>query len=80
MSSSENQAPDVVAATTDALVRALRALGKAGRPEEANRIGGKAWWALKETHPREAERINGVMHFLARLEADSPVTSDKENA
>lgn len=47
--------------------KALRALGEAGRPEEASRLAGQAWWALKDADPRAAERVNGTMHYLARL-------------
>ena len=57
----------VVSGMTDLLVKAVRALGAAGEPEQASRIAGKAWWVLKE-HPRQAERINGTMHYLAKLE------------
>lgn len=53
--------------TTDVLVKTLRALGQAGDPETANRLAAKAWWALRDVRPREAERINGAMHYLARL-------------
>lgn len=56
--------------TTDVLVKTLRALGQAGDPETANRLAAKAWWALREARPREAERVNGAMHFLARLPAE----------
>lgn len=57
-----------VIALTDVLVRALRSLGNAGDPVAASQLGGKAWWILKDGFEREAERINGTMHFLARLE------------
>jgi hypothetical protein len=65
-----------ITATVDVLVKALRQLGEAGRPDAASRLAARAWWALKEPQPREAERVNGVMHFLARLpvEADAPPT------
>jgi hypothetical protein len=53
--------------TTDVLVKALRALGNAGHPDAASRLAAKAWWALRTTRPREAERVNGAMHYLARL-------------
>ena len=53
--------------TTDVLVKTLRALGNAGHPDAASRLAAKAWWALRTTRPREAERVNGAMHFLARL-------------
>lgn len=60
--------------TTDALVKCMRALGDGGRPDAASRLGGQAWVALREVAPREADRVNGVMHYLARLpmESDAP--------
>lgn len=60
--------------------KALRRLGQAGQPEEANRLAAQAWWALKDTDPDAAEHINGVMHYLARLqESDlpAPKTTDQ---
>ena len=65
---------DALVATTDVLVKALRALGNAGHPDAASRLAAKAWWALRTSRPREAERINGAMHFLARL----PVEPDAQ--
>lgn len=59
-----------LAGTTDVLVKALRALGQAGKPDAASRLAAKAWWALRDVSPREAERVNGAMHFLARLPAE----------
>ncbi|MBN9610403.1 MAG: hypothetical protein BGO26_08165 [Actinobacteria bacterium 69-20] len=61
------QAPDVtIAGLTDLLVKAVRALGAAGEPDQASRVAAKAWWVLKDW-PRQAERINGTMHYLAKL-------------
>ncbi|MHB1224283.1 MAG: DUF2249 domain-containing protein [Gemmatimonadaceae bacterium] len=59
-----------VRALTRALVQACRQLGKAGRPSDAMRIAATGWGALWTSHPDDAERINGVMHYLARLEAE----------
>lgn len=47
--------------------KALRLLGEAGRPVAASRLAANAWWALHDTDERAAERVNGVMHYLARL-------------
>jgi hypothetical protein len=47
--------------------KALRQLGEAGHPVAASRLAAKAWWVLHESDPRGAERVNGVMHYLARL-------------
>ncbi|HEX6515691.1 MAG TPA: hypothetical protein VF049_08950 [Nocardioidaceae bacterium] len=58
---------DVLAGTTDVLVRTLRALGHAGHPDAASRLAARAWWVLRDSRPREAERVNGAMHYLARL-------------
>jgi len=52
-------------------VKALRRLGNAGEPEEASKLAAQAWWALKDTDPRAAEHVNGVMHYLAGLEESS---------
>jgi hypothetical protein len=68
------QRSDEIVGTVDVLVKTLRALGRAGHPETANRLAARAWWVLRDTRPREAERINGAMHYLARLPAcDNPV-------
>ena len=64
------EARDALTETTDVLVKALRALGQAGHPDAASRLAAKAWWALRGTRPREAERVNGAMHYLARLPAE----------
>jgi hypothetical protein len=61
---------DAFVGTTDVLVKALRTLGEAGHPDAASRLAARAWWALKEVRPRECERVNGAMHFLARLPSE----------
>lgn len=60
----------IVDATTDltrVLGRALRALGEAGRPAHASRLAAAAWALLRRERPVEAERLNGLLHYLARL-------------
>ncbi len=52
------------------LAKALRLAGNAGRPEAASEIAAEAWWALREVDPRGAERMNGVLHYLAKLPAE----------
>ena len=50
------------------LTQALKLLGQAGRPVEASEIAGKAWWAARAVGDDRGEaRINGVMHYLAKL-------------
>ena len=67
MADSSGSPADPISETTDVLVRALRALGNAGQPDTASRLAARAWWILKSQHPREAERLNGILHYLARL-------------
>jgi uncharacterized protein (DUF2249 family) len=66
---------DSVTALTRILADALVALGRAGQPDAANRIAGRGWSALRRDHPREAERLNNLMHGLAKL----PSSPEKEN-
>lgn len=47
------------------LDRALRALGRAGEADLAAQLAAEAWARLRPGHPREAERINGTLHYLA---------------
>lgn len=56
-----------VTALTRVLARAVRALGAAGRPVAASRLAAEGWSALRHAHPHEAERLTGVLHYLARL-------------
>lgn len=56
--------------------KALRALGQAGRADEASQLAAQAWWGLKDADPRGAERVNGTMHYLARLMEDPAHSED----
>lgn len=66
-----------VGALTRVLVQACRQLGKAGRPSDAMRIAAEGWSALWTTYPDDAERINGVMHYLARFEQQFAAQDDQ---
>ena len=66
----EASADNTVTALTDVLVRALRDLGTSGRPVRASRLAARAWWSLRDRWPAQAEHVNGVMHYLARLPAE----------
>jgi uncharacterized protein (DUF2249 family) len=78
-----------VAALTKVLARALRELGERGAPESASRFAAQAWVVVRGEHQPEAERLAGVLHYLARLHssedsdnatAASGHESEKENA
>lgn len=62
------------------IVRLLRLLGDAGEPAEAGRVAGQAWAALRRVHPHAAQRINGAMHYLAKLEGEGGVGSADASA
>jgi uncharacterized protein (DUF2249 family) len=71
--SASTPSPEVVtAAVIDALTRVLahtcRELGKAGHPSTAAQLAAEAWSVLREDYPDDAERLNGAMHYLSRLE------------
>jgi len=57
---------DLVKALNRLLVRALLELGNSGMDDTACRIAGEGWSLLRHTEPREAERLNGVLHSLTR--------------
>ena len=65
-SSESNDA--LVDALTRVLAKACRQLGNAGHPSDASRIAAEGWSLLRGPYPEHAERINGAMHYLARLE------------
>lgn len=64
-------AGEPLAVLTTTLVRALRQIGAMGEPARASRLAAEAYVGLRTNQPRAAERINGVMHHLARLEAEA---------
>ena len=47
-------------------IRALLALGDAGQIDAACRLAASAWSVLHHRQPREAERLNGVLHALTK--------------
>lgn len=61
------------------LSKALRLAGDAGRPVAASRLAAKAWWVLNESNPSGAQRINGVMHYLARLPEETEESDTETN-
>lgn len=53
--------------TVDVLAQALKALGQGGQPVAASRLAAQAWQVLRQPYPQEAQRVNNLMHYLARL-------------
>ncbi|WP_349899076.1 hypothetical protein [Parafrigoribacterium soli] len=60
---------DVVDGLTRVLAHACRALADAGQPRAAGKLAADGWVLLRESHERQAERLDGTMHYTARLEA-----------
>lgn len=46
------------------LLKVLRELAAAGKQDEACSYAGQAWSVLRHEFPREAERHNGLLHYL----------------
>jgi len=55
---------DVLAELNRILIKALRDLDAAGRQDEACRYSGQAWSILRHQFTKEAERHNGLLHYL----------------
>ena len=53
---------------TRALERACRALAEAGNPQRAGQLAAEGWAALHTLEPALAARLDGTMHYTARLE------------
>jgi hypothetical protein len=68
--------PDVVDGLTRVLAKACRRLGDAGHPEDAAALAAQGWALVRKVHPAQAERLDGTMHYLARLESSPTATSD----
>jgi hypothetical protein len=60
------QMSDDLIALNRLFIRSLRELGNAGLNDLACRLAGEGWALLRHGHVREAERLNGVLHFLTR--------------
>lgn len=66
----ETACDHTVEALTKILARALRQLGESGAPEAASRLAAQAWVTVRSSHRPQAERLAGVLHYLARLHTD----------
>jgi hypothetical protein len=61
--------PDVIDGLTRVLAKACRQLGDAGHPKDAAALAAQGWAFVRKVHPVQADRLDGTMHYLARLEA-----------
>jgi uncharacterized protein (DUF2249 family) len=65
--------------TVDVLAQTLKELGQAGKPVAASRLAAQAWQVLRQPHPQEAQRINNLMHYLARLPEEVDPHADEHS-
>ncbi len=72
----ESECDQTIAALARVLTRALRELGESGAPEAASRLAAQAWVTLRGAHRPQAERLAGVLHYLARLHGDEATVDD----
>lgn len=54
----------VIAALNRLFMQALLQVGDSGDTDAACRLAAQGWSLLRHEWPREAERLNGVMHSL----------------
>jgi hypothetical protein len=65
MTQDENGPADArLAGLNKVLAKALRELAGAGRAHEACALAAEAWSLLRHDAPKEAERLNGLLHYL----------------
>jgi hypothetical protein len=55
---------DSLAALNRLFMQALLRIGDAGEIDAACRLAAQGWSLLRHDQPKEAERLNGVMHNL----------------
>lgn len=58
-------ARDLTGELLDLLLQALKELGDAGQADQASRLAAAAYVRLRKQDPKQAQRINVLMHRLA---------------
>ncbi|HEX2530768.1 MAG TPA: hypothetical protein VHK70_04775 [Burkholderiaceae bacterium] len=69
-----------LAALNRLFMQALLGMGDAGESDAACRLAAQGWSMLRHDYPKEAERLNGVMHSLTspkRLSKKASPSGDK---
>lgn len=64
------------------LARSLKELGELGASQKACELAAEAWTVLREVEPKEAERMNGLLHQLTNTrcsKADSKSQSELQS-
>ena len=69
---------DVLAGLNRLFIRSVLELGNAGQNDMACRLAGEGWALLRHETPREAERLNAVLHSLTHSRCQPGPTRTKE--
>lgn len=64
MSQESPPSQELLTGLNKVLAKALRELAGAGRSHEACTLAAEAWSLLRQDVPKEAERLNGLLHYL----------------
>ena len=75
--------PARIAPLNRPFIQALLRIGDAGEIDAACRLAAQGWSLLRRDQPKEAERLNGVMHKLTSprgISSKESPTSDSVNA
>lgn len=70
-------ADPVLSPLNQILIRALKRIGEAGDTDAACRLSAEAWSLLRHDWPQEAQRLNGVMHFLTKPSVSAKKGEDR---
>lgn len=63
------EAGDVIPELNRLFIQALKRLGEAGETDAACRLAAQGWSLLRNEQPQDAQRLNGVLHYLTRPNA-----------
>lgn len=77
-SETPDEAVDLVDGLVRVLARACRRLAEAGKPHDAGRLAADGWVLLRRTHPDQAQRLDGAMHYVARIEQQLEAATNTE--
>lgn len=65
--------PDLIRDLNLIFIQTLKCLGEAGETDAACKLAAKGWSLLRQDRPADAQRLNGVLHFLTH-----PVNSNRK--
>lgn len=79
---SDTSATDIIRDLNLIFIQTLKCLGEAGETDAACKLAARGWSLLRQDQPADAQRLNGVLHFLTHpvnLDRKKTKMSDSEN-